>query len=106
MALTASDKFRYSYDQTASFAKALSHPARVNIVELLSENGPMTCGMVTDKLPLSQSTVSQHLKILKECRVINMRKDGLKSIYTLNSETISEAHSFMSALLNQLANPL
>ncbi len=106
MAVAPSDKFNEPYESLAVFSRALSHPARVKIVELLSNNGEMTCGQITEELPLSQATVSQHLKLLRECSMIKYRKDGLRSIYTLNAELISEAHSFMSALINQLVNPL
>tara|TARA_R100001143_G_scaffold37173_1_gene34669 strand:+ start:14750 stop:15070 length:321 start_codon:yes stop_codon:yes gene_type:complete len=106
MAVKKTDKIGEPYDKTANFARALAHPARVKIVELLSEEDAMTCGMITKQIPLSQATVSQHLKILRDSNVINMEKDGLKSIYSLNSSTVSDAHSFIYALLNQLVNPL
>lgn len=106
MAESSSDKFGEPYESLSVFSRALSHPARVKIVELLSDRGDMTCGQITEELPLSQATVSQHLKLLRECSMINFRKEGLKSIYSLNAELISEAHSFMSSLINQLANPL
>lgn len=106
MAVKKTDKLGDPYNRTANFARALAHPARVKIVELLSKQGAMTCGMVTEQIPLSQATVSQHLKLLKETNLINMEKDGLKSIYTLNSAMVAEAHSFIYALLNQMINPL
>jgi DNA-binding transcriptional ArsR family regulator len=106
MAVEATDKLGDPYEKTANFARALSHPARVKIVEMLSEEGAMTCGMITEQIPLSQATVSQHLKLLKEANVIEMEKDGLKSIYTLKSSTVTDAHSFIYALLNQMINPL
>jgi ArsR family transcriptional regulator, arsenate/arsenite/antimonite-responsive transcriptional repressor len=106
MAADPSDEFDEPYENIAVFSRALSHPARVKITELLSERGEMTCGEITDQIPLSQATVSQHLKLLRDCSMIHMEKDGLRSIYTLNSNRISDAHSFISALLNQLVNPL
>lgn len=106
MAIDSTSKLGDPYNKTANFARALSHPARVKIVEMLSKEGDMTCGMITDQIPLSQATVSQHLKLLKSTNVINMKRDGLKSIYTLNSEIVAEAHSFIYALLNQMINPL
>lgn len=106
MAIEATGKFSDSYEKISLFSRALSHPARVKITELLSERGEMTCGELTDQLPLSQATVSQHLKLLRECSMINMRKEGLKSIYSLNTTFITDAYTKIPALLNQLINPL
>ncbi len=106
MAIEPTNKFSDSYEKISLFSRALSHPARVKITELLSETGEMTCGEITDQIPLSQATVSQHLKLLRECSMVNMRKEGLKSVYSLNTDFITEVHSLLPALMNQLTNPL
>lgn len=54
----------------AKFAKALSHPARIAIIELLYEKGGCFCGDIVNQLPISQSSVSQHLKELKDAGLI------------------------------------
>jgi DNA-binding transcriptional ArsR family regulator len=64
----------------AKYAKALSHPARVTIVKLLIQRQACICGDIVDELPLSQSTVSQHLKELKEAGLIEGRYRGSESM--------------------------
>lgn len=56
--------------QMARFAKALSHPARIAILELLSRQRACYCGDIVEELPIAQATVSQHLKELKESGLI------------------------------------
>ena len=76
-------------ENQANFAilcKALSHPARLRIIEYLKEVDQCICGKIVDILPLSQSTVSQHLKILKEANLILGEVDGPRTCYCLNKE--------------------
>lgn len=64
--------------------KALAHPARLRILELLSRRGECVCGEIVDVLPLAQSTVSQHLKILKDAGLLVGTIDGPRSCYCLD----------------------
>jgi DNA-binding transcriptional ArsR family regulator len=57
-------------EELATLAKALAHPARVKIVRLLIRKNACICGDIVDELPLAQSTVSQHLKVLKELHAL------------------------------------
>ena len=68
--------------------KALSHPARLAILQTLALRGNCICGEIVDVMPLSQATVSQHLKILKNAGLITGEIDGTKSCYCINTETI------------------
>ena len=68
----------------ARLAGALSHPARVAIVRFLRENGVCICGEIVDVLPLSQSSVSQHLKTLKDAGLVQIEIAGPRSCYCLN----------------------
>ncbi len=70
----------------ATMCKALSHPARLKIVNYLKQVDQCICGTIVDILPLSQSTVSQHLKILKEANLIWGEVDGPRTCYCLNIE--------------------
>jgi predicted transcriptional regulator len=70
--------------QLAAYAKALSHPARVAILQLLMKKKSCVCGTLVDELPLSQSTVSQHLKELKEAGLIQGEIDGAKVCYCID----------------------
>lgn len=74
----------------AMVCKALSHPARLKIVDYLKEVDRCLCGKIVDILPLSQSTVSQHLKILKESNLIWGEVDGPRTCYCLNKEMLAK----------------
>jgi ArsR family transcriptional regulator len=63
--------------------KALGHPVRLAIVRALAERS-CCCGDVCSRLPLAQSTVSQHLKVLRDAGLISFRRDGVRSSYVLN----------------------
>lgn len=65
------------------FAKALAHPARLEILETLAQSKNCNCGDIVDKLPLAQSTVSQHLRELKNSGLISSEIDGPKSQYAI-----------------------
>lgn len=69
--------------EISKLAKAISHPARIAILELLSDQS-CTCNDIVDSLPLAQSTVSQHLKELKNARLIDGLELPPKTIYSLN----------------------
>jgi ArsR family transcriptional regulator len=64
--------------------KALGHPVRLAIIRALAEQSCCCCGDVCSRLPLAQSTVSQHLKVLRDAGLIRFRRDGVRSSYVLN----------------------
>lgn len=72
----------------ALFAKAISHPARLAILQYLAETKTCISGDISDSLPLSRSTVFQHLKELKEIGLIHGEIDGVKTNYCLCNSTI------------------
>lgn len=74
----------------AGLAKALSHPARIEILKILAEKNSCICGEIVLEIPLAQSTVSQHLKELKSAGIIHGEIDGPRSCYCLNGEVIAE----------------
>lgn len=79
-------------------AKALGHPARVQIVRLLARRTTCICGDIVDELPLSQSTVSQHLKVLKEAGIIRGEINGPSVCYCLNPRTLRRLRTLISSL--------
>src|SRR5688500_8730921 len=79
-----------SAEQLAQLAWAVAHPARVRIVRLLISRQTCMCGEIVDHLPLAQSTVSQHLKILKESGLIQGEVDGPKVCYCINPAKLNE----------------
>ncbi|MFL0161995.1 ArsR/SmtB family transcription factor [Aquirufa salirivi] len=82
----ASKIIDYTEEQilVAKYAKALSHPARMAIMQLLLSKHSCICGDIVDELPISQSTVSQHLKELKEAGLIRGQIDGVSICYCIN----------------------
>jgi DNA-binding transcriptional ArsR family regulator len=74
--------------ELADLAKAVGHPARVQILRLLLRRGTCVCGEIVDELPLAQSTVSQHLKVLKEAGLIRGTVDGPRICYCVEPRTL------------------
>jgi ArsR family transcriptional regulator, arsenate/arsenite/antimonite-responsive transcriptional repressor len=74
----------------AAICKALAHPARIAIVTHLKKLNRCVCGQIVDALPLAQSTVSQHLKILKSVGVVRGEIEGPRTCYCLNPDVLDE----------------
>jgi len=75
-------------DNFSMICKALGHPARIRIVEHLKEMERCLCGEIVDLLPLAQSTVSQHLKCLKQAGLIRGQIEGPCTCYCLDYEML------------------
>jgi len=71
-------------EELARLAKAIGHPARVRILRLLSRKEARVCSQIVDELPLAQSTVSEHLRILKEAGLVRCAQDGARVGYCIN----------------------
>ena len=82
----------------AQLAWAVAHPARVQIVRLLIRRKSCVCGEIVDQSPLAQSTVSQHLKILKESGLIQGEVDGPKVCYCINRQRLKQLKSLLARL--------
>jgi DNA-binding transcriptional ArsR family regulator len=89
--------------QIAKFAKALSHPARVAIIHLLLQKQSCICGDIVEDLPIAQSTVSQHLKELKESGLIKGNIDGASICYCVDTEVLQKASNVLNTLLSASA---
>jgi len=87
-----------SAERLAQLAWAVAHPARVRIVRLLISRKACVCGEIVDRLPLAQSTVSQHLKILKESGLIQGEVDGLKVCYCIHPAKLKELKKLITGL--------
>ena len=85
-------------DDFAKLAWAIAHPARLQIVRLLIGRETCVCGEIVDQLPLAQSTVSQHLKILKESGLIQGEVDGPKVCYCINADRLEQLKTFVARL--------
>ena len=85
-------------EELAQLAWAIAHPARVQIVRLLINREACVCGEIVAELPLAQSTVSQHLKILKESGMIQGEIDGPKVCYCISKEKLEVLKTLIAAL--------
>ena len=84
MAQARKEEFARKENDLADFAKALAHPARIAILTTLAKKKECICGELVIDLPLSQSTVSQHLKALKEIGLVKGTIDGPRSRYCID----------------------
>lgn len=98
MGATKSYEFTQKENKLARYGKALAHPARIAILKLLAGRQSCVCGDIVDELPLSQSTVSQHLKELKESGLIKGEIEGAKVCYCIDEREWRTAQ----AQINQL----
>ena len=98
MGLTKSYEFSAKENKIARYAKALGHPARIAILKLLASKSTYQCGDIVDELPLSQSTVSQHLKELKEAGLIKGEIEGVKVCYCIDEKQWKEAQQWLNQL--------
>jgi ArsR family transcriptional regulator, arsenate/arsenite/antimonite-responsive transcriptional repressor len=85
-------------EELARFAKALAHPARVKILRFLLEREECMAGAISDVIPLAQSTVSQHLKVLREAGFIHGEVDGVRICYCANPDRIHRLQTLLDDL--------
>lgn len=102
MALNKKSEFSSANQEIALFAKALSHPARVDILQHLSLQTNCICGELVDKMPLAQSTVSQHLKELKNAGLIKGVIEGPKTCYCIDFENFKVLYNKLTEYLDQI----
>lgn len=98
MGISKTEEFTIKDNKIAKYAKALAHPARVAILNLLIKKEACVCGDIVDELPLSQSTVSQHLKELKEAGLIKGDIDGAKVCYCIDEKEWENAKTYLTSL--------
>jgi ArsR family transcriptional regulator len=85
-------------EELATLCKAIGHPARVQILRLLVAKEACICGDIVDELPLAQSTVSQHLKVLKEAGLIRGDVDGPRVCYCIEPRTLRRLKALIGGL--------
>lgn len=100
MGATKADEFSVKDNRVAKYAKALAHPARVAILNMLAKRQACVCGDIVDELPLSQSTISQHLKELKTSGLIKGDVEGVKVCYCIDSKEWEFAKSMLTAVFD------
>jgi ArsR family transcriptional regulator len=91
-------RFSRADRELATLSRALGHPARVAILRLLTECGECMCGSIVDRLPLSQATVSQHLKVLKDAGLIQGEVEGPRVCYCVQPAALNQLRALLSDL--------
>jgi len=102
MAIHKKEAFTQKDQDLANFAKSLAHPARIAILKVLAQHNECICGEIVEVLPLAQSTVSQHLKELKNAGLINGTVDGPRSCYCINWKAFEKFNTEFSSLFTAL----
>ncbi len=98
MGLSKTDDFTRTQNDLAALAKALGHPARIAILQFLIKTRSCICGDIVDKMPLSQSTVSQHLKELKKVGLIKGDIEGPSVCYCIDEKVWGKAKRMLGDL--------
>jgi ArsR family transcriptional regulator, arsenate/arsenite/antimonite-responsive transcriptional repressor len=96
------ENFDSDDERLASWLKALAHPARLRLVDVLAARGTCICGEIVDVLPLAQATVSQHLKVLKDAGLLQGTIDGPRSCYCLDPAALRELRRTLDERLSRL----
>ena len=102
MAFSKSVEFSKKEQELAAMAKALSHPARIQILKILAKRNECVCGQIVEVLPLAQSTVSQHLKELLNAGLIQGTVDGPRSCYCIDSKGIAKAAAMFKEVFDNV----
>lgn len=105
MGLTKTEEFTKTQNDLASLTKALGHPARIAIIQFLVKKKSCVCGDIVDELPLSQSTVSQHLKELKRVGLIKGDIDGPSICYCIDERVWKKAKKAVGELFDSYKEP-
>ena len=86
-------------DRLAELCKALAHPARVAIMKFLIERDACVCGEIVEVMSLAQSTVSEHLRVLKEAGLVRGTIDGPRVCYCAAPESVERLSGLLRALI-------
>ncbi|MBL4668987.1 MAG: winged helix-turn-helix transcriptional regulator [Flavobacteriales bacterium] len=100
MGTTKTTQFTAEQNRKAELYKALGHPARIAIIEFIIQQNSCVCGDIVDELPLSQSTISQHLAALKNVGIIKGDISGVKTCYCIDEEVWSELDEVSRVLVS------
>lgn len=84
--------------ELAAFAKAIGHPVRVRILRMLARREARMCSHIVDELPIAQSTVSEHLRILKAAGLIRANESGLRAGYCIVPSALRRFKALLNAI--------
>jgi predicted transcriptional regulator len=88
--------------EVANMARALAHPARIAILQLLVRKQACVCGSIVEEVGLAQSTISQHLKELKEAGIVQGTIDGTNVCYCINPQVWKQYRSLFSSFFFEM----
>lgn len=94
--------FEKELTENAKMFKVLGHPARLAILKYLAEAKSCITGDITDELPLSRTTVNQHLKELKDLNLIKGEINGVKTNYCLNTSNLKQLKETLETFLTDI----
>ncbi len=100
MGLTKTENFNKVQNRIAELAKAIGHPARIAILEVLLKRNTCICNDIVEELPLSQSTISQHLKALKEAGLIKGDIEGTSICYCIDEKVWKETQKVLNKMFD------
>ena len=104
MTYAKNEVFTPELQQLAAFAKTLAHPARLAILDYLAEQNQCVSGDITEEIPLSRTTVSQHLQELKNAGLVKGTVSGTRIYYCLQTDKIIELKEQMHQFMEKLAS--
>ena len=102
MGITKSNLFAEDVNQIALLCKAMGHPARIAIIQHLLAQKSCICNDLVTALPLSQPTISQHLKALKEVGIIQGEIEGASVCYCIAPQALMAIQTYFNQIVNQL----
>ncbi len=103
MGATKTDHFTDRQNKLATLTKAIAHPARISIIDYLLKVNACVCGDIVNELPLSQPTVSQHLKELKNAGLIKGNIEGNSICYCIDEKIWNEFQSALNELFDKFS---
>jgi DNA-binding transcriptional ArsR family regulator len=105
MVVSKTELFNEALQEKANLFKALSHPARLQILQFLAATQNCISGDISDELPLSRTTVNQHLKELKDAGLIKGNIEGVKMKYCLDAQKVNEMKTLLTNFLEEIQLP-
>ena len=85
-------------DELATFAKSIAHPTRVRILRMLARKEARMCSHIVDELPLAQSTVSEHLRILRSAGLVQANENGPRVSYCIVPSALKRLKALLEAV--------
>ncbi len=105
MVVSKTELFNDVLQERANLFKALAHPARLQILQFLAETKNCISGDISDELPLSRTTVNQHLKELKDAGLIRGHVSGVRMNYCLDYDKVEEMKKTLTGFLDEIPLP-